>query len=146
VSCVSPSLLQGITRSAPRGPLLGAYVVGCATVATATTTVGIVPWVVPEAVQIVLGLLMVFLIPGFSLACAAIPERQSLAERLLASVGLSVAVTTCAAVLLAATPVGLTRESLAVFIGCFTIVLSFVGLYRSRSMTAPRERGGRSWR
>ena len=130
-------------RRAPRALLFGAYVVGCATVATATTTIPLPPGPsVPQAVQIVLGVLIVFLAPGFSLACAALPERQSSVERLLASVGVSVTMATCAAVLLAATPVGLSRQSLGVLLGGFTIVLSVCGLYRFRSTTPPQDARG----
>jgi hypothetical protein len=130
-------------RRAPRAPLFGAYVVGCATVATATGTVPLPPGPsFPQAVQIVLGILTVFLLPGFSLVCIALPERQSSIERLLASVGVSVTMATCAAVLLAATPVGLSRDSLGVLLGGFTIVLSVGGLYRTPSTTAQQESGG----
>jgi uncharacterized membrane protein len=90
----------------------------------------------------VLGILTVFLAPGFSLVCIALPERQSSIERLLASVAVSVTMATCAAVLLAATPVGLSRDSLGVLLGGFTIVLSVGGLYRTPSTTAQQESGG----
>ena len=69
---------------------------------------------------------------------------MSSGERLLASVGLSLTVATCAAVLLAATPVGLSGESLGVLLGGFTIVLSICGVYRSRSSTTLHEPEGPS--
>jgi uncharacterized membrane protein len=87
-----------------------------------------------------LGLLMVFVLPGFALACAAVPRYQSPVERLLATVGLSLAITTCTAVLLAALPVGLSRESLAVVLGGLTIALSIGAAFRTGSNT----RGDRS--
>ena len=56
--------------------------------------------------------------PGFALVCAVLPDRQlSRGERLLASVGMSLAITVCAAVALAAAPVGLSRQSIAVALG-----------------------------
>ena len=115
-------------RTAAR-PLVGACAVGCATAATATVTV-------PQAVQIVLGVLTVFLVPGFTLAFVVLPGRHGSGERLLAAVGLSVVVATCAAVLLAATGVGLSRESFGVSLGGFTIALSVWGLHRARSQPA----------
>jgi uncharacterized membrane protein len=84
-----------------------------------------------------LGLLMVFVLPGYALACAALPQHQSPVERLLATVGLSLAITTCTAVLLAALPVGLSRESFAVVLGGLTIALSICAAFRTRSNTRP---------
>jgi len=128
-----------------RAPLFGAYVAGCATVATATVTINDGnARVVTQGVQIVLGVLMVFLVPGFSFVCAALPERLSSGERLLATVGLSLAVATSASMLLAAIPVGLSRESLGVLLGGFTMVLSICGLYRARSTTALQKPEGPS--
>jgi hypothetical protein len=111
------------------------YVAGCASVATATGYAGYsaAPLVrVPQAGQIVLGLLMVFVVPGLSLVCAALPEPQSWVEGLLASVGISVSVATCGGVLLAATPIGFSRQPLGELLGGFAVVLSLGGLYRSR--------------
>jgi hypothetical protein len=109
------------------------YVVGCSSVATATgyAGYGAAPLHVPHAVQVVLGLLMVFVVPGFSLVWAALPEQQSWVERLLASVGISVIVTTCAAVLLAATPIGFSRQPLGELLGGVVVVLALGGMYRS---------------
>lgn len=123
---------RGMTSRARRQWLFTLYAAGCASVATATGYAGNVPRPVPHAVQIVLGLLMVFVVPGLSLVCAALPEGQSLVERLFAGAGISVAVATCAAVLLAATPMGLSRQPLGELLGGVAIVLSLGGLYRSR--------------
>jgi uncharacterized membrane protein len=106
--------------------LAGTCVGASVTVATATV-------VVPQGVRIVLGVLMVLVLPGFALVCAVLPERQlSSGECLLASVGMSLAIVTCVAVLLGATPVGLTRESLAVALGGGTIILSIFAGFRMR--------------
>ena len=63
--------------------LVGSCLVGVLTVATAHSTV-------PQVVRIALGTLLVLILPGFTLVCAVIPEREfSRGERLLASVGMS---------------------------------------------------------
>src|SRR6202035_3721205 len=100
----------GMTRPARRFWFFTMYVAGCASMATARGYVGYSPVRVPQAGQIVLGLLMVFLVPGMALVYAALPERQSWLDGLLASVGISISVATCAAVLLAATPIGFSRQ------------------------------------
>lgn len=126
-----------------RGHLLllaGTCIVASLTMATADVAL-------PQAVRITLGALMVFILPGFAVVCAVLPERPlSSGERLFASVGMSLAMATCAAVLLGATPIGLSRESLAVLLGTSTITLSVYAGFRSASgqtndRTA-KERGG----
>jgi Protein of unknown function (DUF1616) len=119
--------------------LFTSYGVGCASVATATGYPGYLPRPVPHAVQVPLGVLIVFVVPGLSLVWAALPDHQSLTERLLVAVGISVIVATCAAVLLAATPIGLSRHALAELLGGIAIVLSLGGLHRSRAAAAVRE-------
>jgi hypothetical protein len=114
------------------------YVAGCASVATASGYAGYSaasPLRVPHAIEVLLGLLMVFVVPGWSLVCATLPERQPLVERLLASVGISVILTTCAVVFLAAT-IGFSRQPLGELLGGVAIVLSVGGLYRSRLAAA----------
>jgi uncharacterized membrane protein len=109
-----------------------AAVAGTLIVALLTlVTVGVA---VPPAVRIALGMLMVFLLPGFAVVCAAqSSERQlSRGEWLLASLGISLAVTACSAVLLAATPMGLTRESIAAVLGGITAMASAYALVRAR--------------
>lgn len=125
---------RGMTRRTRRLWFFTLYVAGCASVATATgyAGYGAAPLRVPQAVQVVLGLLMVFVVPGLSLVCAALPECQSWVERLLASVGISVAVATCAAVLLAAAPIGFSRQPFEELLGGATVMLSVGGLYRAR--------------
>ena len=125
---------QGIARRPRRLWFFTLYVAGCASVATATgyAGYGAAPLHVPHAVQVVLGLLMVFVVPGLSLVCAAPPDLQSWVERLLASVGISVIVATCAAVLLAATPIGFSRQPFGELLGGVAVVLSLGGLHRSR--------------
>jgi uncharacterized membrane protein len=140
MSLVLPRPRQsGMTRRARRLWLFTLYVAGCVSVYTATGYAGypgVAPLHLPQAVQIVLGLLMVFVVPGLSLVCAALPECQSWVERLLASVGISVSVATCAVVLLAATPMGFSRQPFGELLAGVAIVLSLGGLYRSRLAAA----------
>jgi Protein of unknown function (DUF1616) len=100
-----------------------------------------------QAVRVALAVLIVFLLPGFAVVCAVLPARQlASGERLLASLGISLAVATCAAVLLGATPIGLGQESFSLTLGGSTIALSVVagfrlrpGLDRRRSRESPSE-------
>jgi hypothetical protein len=134
-----------MTRRARRLWFFTLYVAGCvfANAATGYAGFGGVVVRVPHAVEIGLGLLMVFVVPGWSLVCAALPEWHSWVERLLASVGISVAVATCAVVLLAATPMGFSRQPFGELLGAITVVLSVGGLYRSSTATAVWE--PRAW-
>jgi uncharacterized membrane protein len=104
--------------------ITGSFLLASATMASATTAF-------PNSVRIALGVLIVFVLPGFVGACGALPDRTlSWGERLLASVGLSLAIATCTAVLLAALPLGLSRKSFAVGLGGVTIALSIVAFVR----------------
>jgi hypothetical protein len=86
-----------------------------------------------QAVRIALGVLIVFILPGFTVVCAVPPARQlPSGERLLASLGISLAVATCTAVLLGATPIGLGQESFSVALGGSTIAMSAVAGFRLR--------------
>src|ERR1700761_6627293 len=130
---------SGMTRRDRRLRFFTLYVAGCASVAMASGYAGYsaaAPLRVPHAIEVLLGLLMVFVVPGWSLVCAALPVRQPLVERLLASVGISVILATCAAVFLAATPIGFSRQPLGELLGAFVIVLPFGGLYRSQLAAA----------
>ena len=81
----------------------------------------------PEALRVALGVPMLLLLPGFALICVVLPGRRlSRDELLIASMGSSLAMTACACVLLGATSVGLTRESLALLLGGGTMALSVV--------------------
>ncbi len=96
--------------------LLGACLVGVLTMTTAHVSL-------PPGLRLVLGILIVFLVPGFALVTAVLPDRQlSRSERLLASIGLSVVTTVCAAVALAAAPIGLSRQSIGVALGLVTLL------------------------
>lgn len=99
-----------------------------ATCLAAAVTVATANVAVPMAMRIALGALIVLILPGFAASCALFPQRQlPLSEHLLASVGMSLAIATCAAVLLGAMPIGLSRASLSAVLGAITIVLSIYG-------------------
>jgi Protein of unknown function (DUF1616) len=107
------------------------FAVGCAGMNAATGYAG--PIRVPQVIQLVLGLLMVFVVPGLSVVCAALPEWQSWVERLLASLAISIAVATCVVVLLASTPMGFSRQPFGQLLAGLTVVLSLGGLYRLKA-------------
>jgi hypothetical protein len=97
----------------------------------ATLTIVTVYVATLQAVRVALGVLIVFILPGFAVVCAVLPARQlASGERLLASLGISLAVATCTAVLLGATPIGLGQESFSVTLGGSTIALSVVAGFR----------------
>lgn len=94
----------------------------------------------PQVVRIALGVPMVLLLPGFALVHALVPAAQlSRSELLPASVGASLAMTACACVLLGATPVGLSRESLALLLGGGTMALSVVAGVREHRLIQGRQ-------
>jgi uncharacterized membrane protein len=85
----------------------------------------------PQSVRIVSGLAVVFFLSGFALVAALSPERQlGPGERVVASIGISLALTTCVATLLAAASIGLTREAMYYALGGCTVVLSLVATIR----------------
>ena len=87
-----------------------------------------------QIVRVVLGLLIVFFVPGFALISAVLPGRQfSLSEYLLAGIGASLAMSTTAAVALGAAPIGLSRLSFSVVLGYCTLILSIIAALRARS-------------
>lgn len=105
--------------------LTGTCLAASLTITTASGTV-------PQTLRIALAVLIVFILPGFAGVCAVLPTRRfSPGERLLASLGISLMIATCTAVLLGATPIGLSRGSFAVALGVSTIGLSIVALFRS---------------
>ncbi|WP_082964657.1 DUF1616 domain-containing protein [Mycobacterium sp. E796] len=132
MSLASPQASQaGMTTRARRLWFYTSFAAGCAGMNAATGYAG--PIRVPQVIQLVLGLLMVFVVPGLSFVCAALPDWQSWVERLLASLGISIAVATCAVVLLAAMPMGFSRQPFGQLLGGITVVLSLGGLYRLKA-------------
>jgi uncharacterized membrane protein len=106
--------------------LLGTCVIASLTVASANL-------VVPQWVRVVFGVLIVFILPGFTVVCAALPARElSRAEELLAALAVSFVTSICVAVFLGATPIGLSRTSFAVVLGGITVVMSICAWFRAR--------------
>jgi uncharacterized membrane protein len=106
------------------------------TLCAASLTMLIIPFA-DEILRVTLGILTVFFLPGFSATHVAFPARQlSRTDRLLASLGISLAAAVCSAVLLAALPIGLTRDSLSIALGGGTVIASAYALFRTRSGAA----------
>ena len=113
--------------------IAGTCLIALITVATAGLTV-------PQPVRVVLGVPLVFLLSGFAILCTVLPDQQlSWGERLLASLGLSLAMTTCVAVILAATPIGLSKTSFAVALGGITLAMSVSAWFRTGAQLATRQ-------
>ncbi len=88
---------------------------------------------VPQSIRIVPGVLIIFILPGFVILSAVRPDLQlSWIEMVLASLGISISLTTCVAVLLAATPVGLSRSSSAIALGGITMACSVYAFEREQ--------------
>jgi len=123
---------KGAPNLSRRTWYLTLYAVGAASMGTSTGYLGIPgsPIRVPHLITVVLGLLMVFVVPGWSLVCTALPQLETWLERLLASVGISIIMATCGAVLLAATPIGFSRQPFGQLLGSVVVALSVGGLYR----------------
>ena len=91
----------------------------------------------PQPVRIVLGVLMVFAAPGFAAATSVETTRRfTVAELLVASLGISLSLAVCTAVFLGATPAHLSSETFAVMLGAITLTLSVVAILRSIGMRA----------
>ena len=117
----------------PHSILAGACLIAALVLVTAYVDV-------PQPLRIVPGLLIVFILPGYAAICTVLPGGQlAFEERVVASVGISLAMSTCAAVLLAAVPIGLSRESFAVVLGGCTLLLSLCAVIRAlRAPTTER--------
>jgi uncharacterized membrane protein len=114
--------------------LLGSCITSAVTVLAANVAA-------PQALRIGLGVAMVFVVPGFATVCAVVPRREfPLGECLLASLGISLAISVCMSVLLAATPIGLTRNSLAAVLGGGTVIVSIYAWRRTTRATGQRSR------
>jgi uncharacterized membrane protein len=129
-SRTSKQWMGGAMSMARQTALVGTFIAAALTVGVAFLPAGHLP-------RIGLGILIVFLLPGFAVTAAVFPARDlSLSDRLLASLGISLVATVCTAVLLAALPIGLTRGSLSVALGGGTVIASACALLRARSRAA----------
>jgi uncharacterized membrane protein len=87
----------------------------------------------PVAVRVVLGIPLVLILPGYLTLCAALPRREiSRVEGTLATLGASLAISTCVSVLLAAIPIGLSRGSAAATLGVITVAVAICAWRRTR--------------
>lgn len=109
------------------------------TLCAASLTMLIIPFA-DDVLRVTLGMLTVFFLPGFAATYAVFPARPlSRTDRMLASLGISLAAAVCTCVLLAALPVGLTRDSLSIALGGGTVLISAYALFLARS-AAVREK------
>jgi len=94
----------------------------------------------PQALRVALGIPLVLLLPGYVTLCAVLPQRElSLAERALATLGGSMAISTCVSVLLAALPVGLSRVSGATTLGIGTAAVALYAWRRTRQFLVEQD-------
>lgn len=113
--------------------------VGLLTLAVVVIALGFPDWHSP--LRIVLALFFLLLVPGYVLSVALFPKRGDLegVERLVLSLGLSVAVLPLLGLLLNYTPWGIRLAPMAVALACFIACAMIVVLLR-RSRLAPDER------
>ncbi|KAF5431156.1 putative membrane protein [Candidatus Methanophagaceae archaeon] len=85
--------------------------------------------------RIILGLPFILLFPGYMLICALFPSRKDLelVERLMLSMGLSIAVTSLMGLALNYTYFGITLYSVTVSLFLFMLLMSAVAAYRRRA-------------
>jgi len=123
-------------RPFPAGPAAAA--------AIAVVTVVIAFFSVPIVVRAALGLLTVFVLPGFAVerALHARPDPDPDADpdaQPFVWLGFSLAISVVTAVALAASPIGLSRESFAVALGGFTVLVALYAGLRSMLHDVPHE-------
>ena len=105
--------------------LTGACVIASLVVLTALVEI-------PQGLRIIPGLLIVFFLPGFVvLSSFGSTLHLSWPEFVLASLGISVSVATCVAVLLGAMPIGLSRFSFAIVLGGGTVIGAIYALVKA---------------
>lgn len=86
--------------------------------------------------RVVLGLAITLVAPGYALTAALLPGRYDIdgVERLALSVGLSVACIPLLGLLFTTTPWGIRLLPMALGLATFTLLASFVALYRRRQL------------
>lgn len=99
-------------------------------------------------IRLALSLPLVLLLPGYAFVSALFPERAddgfSLLERLVLSVGLSLAVVSIAAYVANFTPYGIRLAPVAIAVVGWTVVFAVIGLVR-RARHPPQERYRIRW-
>ncbi|MFC7224422.1 MULTISPECIES: DUF1616 domain-containing protein [Halalkalicoccus] len=99
-------------------------------------------------IRLALSLPLVLLLPGYAFVSALFPERAddgfSLLERLVLSVGLSLAIVSVAAYVANFTPYGIRLAPVAIAVVGWTVVFAVIGLVR-RARYPPQERYRIRW-
>jgi uncharacterized membrane protein len=87
--------------------------------------------------RILIGVPFVLFFPGYALVCALFPKRQDLdeVERLALSIGLSIAVVPLLGLVLNYTPFGIRLHPVLVSLFSFTLLMSFVAMYRREALS-----------
>lgn len=90
------------------------------------------PFLKDSFIRIILGILFVLFLPGYSLIAALFPKKDDLdsIERLALSFGLSIAITPLIGLILNYTPFGIRLEPIIISISAFTILMSIIALIR----------------
>lgn len=139
-----PSKILSTVSSHFTGRLL--TLVLAADIATAHVILWYTATTVVRPLQIVFGLLLVLVLPGYVLIEAVLPTRAfDLIERSALSAGLSIAITALSSIFLNLTPWGLQRGSWTVLLDGIVILLSIVALVRQGEATAPVDVSARTW-
>ncbi|MBA2556914.1 MAG: DUF1616 domain-containing protein [Chloroflexi bacterium] len=103
---------------------------------TAFAVIAVITGLVPDlspALRATFGASLVLVLPGYAIAEASMPEGSlGRMERLLLSVGLSLALVAMSGLLLNLTPWGLNPTSWILFLGTVTVVASVVAIARRR--------------
>jgi len=85
----------------------------------------------PQVIRAALAALMVFALPGFVVTIGLTPPQGfSTSEGVTSSLGISLAIATCIAVVLGMTPIGVSGTSFGVALGGVTFALSVVAILR----------------
>lgn len=87
-------------------------------------------------IRIILGILLVLFIPGYSLIAAIFPKKGDLEsiERVALSFGLSIAVTPLMGLILNYTPWGIRLDPILICITAFTLVMCLIAFVRRRRL------------
>lgn len=92
----------------------------------------------------ILALLLVFILPGYALTSALLPQRPlGVPERLVFSLGLSLSAVMLGGLLLNLIPLGLNTSSWAVYLVSLTVVASAIAFIRQRRQSLPNQEPSR---
>lgn len=98
----------------------------------------ITPVLSSTAVRVILGIVLILFLPGYSLIAALFPKKSDLEgiERFILSLGLSIVVTPIIGVLMNYTPFGITLTPLLLSLSLFTILMNFIAYIRRLNVPA----------